>query len=91
MTQSILGLAKMGRSVADVHLIEGDLLPRQFLHAAQRFCAAVAEVISGDHIIALLQKLQTGMGANISASAGNQYRHAQRSFFSDEDIILQPE
>ncbi len=63
------------RAVAHVVLIEIHVLAGDLLHALDGFGAGVDQVVDDDDAVALVQKLHTGVAADVPSAAGDQYVH----------------
>ncbi len=61
--------------VPHVLLIKGETLPGYLLHAIERLCAGIDEIVYDDHIHALLEQLDAGVAADVSGPAGNENCH----------------
>ena len=58
-------------AVADVGLVEHDLLPGDLFDAVQGFRVGVVEVVDHDHVHALIEQFDAGVASDVSGSACN--------------------
>ena len=62
-------------SVSDIDLIETDILPGYLLDPLHSFGAGVDEVVDHNDVIALGQKLDTSVAADITGTSGYKNGH----------------
>ena len=61
---------------AQLGLDKGYLLSRDLLHPAQGLLAGVAQIVRYHDVVPRLDKLHTGVAADIAGAAGDQNRHS---------------
>ena len=61
--------------VTNVAFVELQILAGQFLHTLQGLGVGIAQIVDDYNTVAAFQQLNTGVGANIAGTAGNQYVH----------------
>ena len=65
--------------IAQLRLDEGDLFPCDLLHPDQGLLAGVVQVVRHHDVVAGVEKLHTGVAADITGAAADQNRHKTRS------------
>ena len=66
--------------VAQLGFYKGNFFAGDLLHPAQGFLGRVDQIVCYHDLIARLDKLHTGMAANIAGAAADQNRHGKHSF-----------
>ncbi len=66
--------------VADVDLVELDVLARDLLDARERLLRAVAEVVDDHDVVSRVEQFDDGVASDVSGSAGDENLHCRLSF-----------
>ncbi len=75
-------------AVADILLVEGDLLPGDLLNPFDRLGGRVYQIVDHNDIHALFQELNAGVASDITGTAGYQYSHVSVLSFLNQSSRL---
>ena len=67
--------------VADVELVEGNILPGDLLHALKRLLGAVAEIVNDHDLMAGFQDFDNVVSADEAGASSNKNLHIRLSPF----------